>query len=315
MNAAILPQKHRKNNTTPAAAAKAALRSKKGAVATRGRRVASDKQSVKKSLSEIALDIARSLPDLKADASINIDKLKTILALAGYIYVLSVLADLLEAVPKTIKSLPGLLDHLAACEARLKRSGLPQGMSMSNYRKVIDTEDYDREDTDMLNNGKYLPKKNILFLGRGDVGKTHRATSLGVWALARGKSVLFIKFSDLAKMLIANGQDSSNQQALNEYRNVDLLIVDGVSACTHSAEGCRLVFELLAGRIGKSSTIFTSRIDIMKWGKLFKAAGENVEKVAGKLLDYDHIFILSHVPQSRTKTSDQDDLLDGSDEW
>ena len=110
---------------------------------------------------------------------------------------------------------------------------------------------------------------NVLFVGMPGVGKTHLAIATGIEACRAGKSVCFVTcdtlLSDLRKAKAENRLD----YRLKHYVSFSLLIVDEVGYLPLDMEAGNLLFELVARRYERKSTIITTNKPFGKWGEMF----------------------------------------------
>ncbi len=108
---------------------------------------------------------------------------------------------------------------------------------------------------------------NVVLLGPPGVGKTHLACGLAVQALEAGHSALFVTLRELSEQLEAVGP-RGGRAAVQRYSQPVLLIIDEVGYTRLSQAQAEALFELIAARYQRRSTILTSNLTFAEWGSL-----------------------------------------------
>ncbi len=111
--------------------------------------------------------------------------------------------------------------------------------------------------------------KNIVFMGKPGVGKTHLANAIGLEALKQGNTVLFLHINDLIDKLNAARADGSIRQLMNILIGADLLILDELGFKKIPSEFIDGVFEVIRRRYETGSIIITSNRNFEDWGNIF----------------------------------------------
>ena len=155
------------------------------------------------------------------------------------------------------------------------------------YRKEIDDFDFDyqpslnKQEIMELNTLGFLERHdNILFLGPSGVGKTHLAVSIGITAAKKRYSVYFISCHDLITQLNKAQYENKLDKRIKHFCGYELLIIDEIGYLPIDKQGANLLFQLIAKRYEKKSTIITTNMTFNKWGEVF-----NDNTLANAILD------------------------------
>lgn len=124
-------------------------------------------------------------------------------------------------------------------------------------------------------------KQNVLFVGPVGTGKTHLATALGVAACRQRHNVAFYRTSELVRTLVESKQQKELGALHKRLERVAVLVLDEMGFVPFDREGAELLFNVLALRHRKGSTIITSNLAFGDWPQVF--AGD--EKLTAALLD------------------------------
>ena len=187
-------------------------------------------------------------------------------------------------------------------------------VKVANFPYIKRLSDFDFSFQPSINreqimNFKYLQfienKENIIFIGSPGVGKTHLATAIGIEAASLRTSTYFIGCNDLVLQLKKAHIENRLEQRLKFFSKYKLLIIDEVGFLPLDTESSNLLFQLIAKRYEKNSTIVTTHKSLSRWGEIF---GDPV--IANAILDrlLHHSHVINIVGRSyRTKDIIDDD--------
>lgn len=112
-------------------------------------------------------------------------------------------------------------------------------------------------------------KENVLFYGNSGVGKSHLAVALGIAAAKKRYITYFISCHDLIMQLNKAHSENRLESKLKHYAKYKLLIIDEIGYLPIDKQGANLMFQLIAKRYEKNSTIITTNQMFSKWGEVF----------------------------------------------
>lgn len=199
------------------------------------------------------------------------------------------------------------------CNMRIERA-MNACVKVANFPFIKTFEDFNFNyqpsiNKDQILNFKYLKfienRENIIFIGSPGVGKTHLATSIGIEAAKSRVSTYFISCGDLLLQLKRAHLENRLEQRIKFFSKYKLLIIDEVGFLPLDIESSNLLFQLIAKRYEKNSTIVTTNKPLSRWGEIF---GDPV--LANAILDrlLHHSNVINIVGRSyRTKDIIEDD--------
>lgn len=129
----------------------------------------------------------------------------------------------------------------------------------------------DRRLIDELATGRFLAEgRNIVFLGKPGVGKTHLAVSLGIITAEMGHRVYFTSAMDMARKLTQATEQNRLPRMLNALTQPKLLIIDEVGYLTLDPTQASLLFQVICKRYEREqSIVLTSNKAFSDWGQVF----------------------------------------------
>lgn len=147
-------------------------------------------------------------------------------------------------------------------------------ISISNfpYKKTIDDFDFDFQPglsrnliMDLMTLRFIEKNENIIFVGLPGTGKTMLSTCIGREAASKRVSTYFISCARLLSELRKAFYENRLDKRLKQYCKYKLLIIDELGFLPISKEDSNLLFQLIAARYEKKSTIITTNIEFSKW--------------------------------------------------
>ena len=112
-------------------------------------------------------------------------------------------------------------------------------------------------------------KQNIFILGPSGVGKSHLAQALGHQACRREYDVLFYCTYQLFEWIYAGRGDGTRSKRLAHVSKIPLLILDDFGLQPLNEAQQEDLYQLIAERYEKRSTIITSNRDFGEWSNIF----------------------------------------------
>ena len=159
--------------------------------------------------------------------------------------------------------------HERALQRRIREARLPP-------RKTVEEFDFTFP--------KRIPKQKILrlcdcefvtqhgcavLIGPTGTGKTHFLTVLGYAACERRLTVRFTRVVDMLNELTTAQINGTLRKALRPYTRPDLLLLDELGYLPIDKRGADLMFQVVAARYERGSTVVTTNRAFREWGKTF----------------------------------------------
>ncbi len=169
--------------------------------------------------------------------------------------------------------------QLLEAEVLVRRDGavarLLRGARFSDL-KTMDQLDWDvphgieRPQLAQLATCEYIERgEDVVIAGPIRTGKTHLALALGIEAVHRRQRVAFIRAVDLVRELVEVRDERTLSRLHHRYLRVAPLIVDELGLVPLERAGGELLFNLLADRYERRSTIVTTNVVFSEWVQVF----------------------------------------------
>lgn len=156
-----------------------------------------------------------------------------------------------------------------AYDRRMKDSELEPSKTIENYDFSFQPGLQETEIADLASCNFISEKKNIIMIGKPGTGKTHLANAMGVKAINRGFSVMFIHANRLIEKLVVDKGEPSYYKMKRRLSKVDLLILDEFGFKALPPEGIADFYDIVNNRNEKGSIIITSNRGFKQWGDVF----------------------------------------------
>lgn len=152
---------------------------------------------------------------------------------------------------------------------RLAKSRLDQTKTMETFDFSFNTKIQTSLIRELSSCGFIEKKQNIFILGPSGVGKSHLAQALGHQACRREQDVLFYCTYQLFEWIYAGRGDGTHKKRLAQVIKVPLLILDDFGLQQLNEAQQTDLYQLIAERYEKNSTIITSNRDFDEWPSIF----------------------------------------------
>jgi DNA replication protein DnaC len=196
-----------------------------------------------------------------------------------------------------LEALTELFDHeitqrkQRAAKTRLKLSRLPCIKSLDDF-EVERVEGITRKKLNELATLAFIDRaENIVFMGPSGLGKSHLLYALVYKACCDGYTAYHMTCQELVEQLGKAKHQRRLKLKLNALCKPRLLAIDEIGYQPLSQEESTLLFNLVAARYEKASTVLTTNKTFGQWGELMS---DNAIATAtlDRLLHHAEVFIM-----------------------
>ena len=152
---------------------------------------------------------------------------------------------------------------------RLAKSRLDQNKTMETFDFTFNAKIQASLIRELSSCAFIEKKQNIFILGPSGVGKSHLAQALGHQACRREQDVLFYCTFQLFEWIYAGRGDGTHKKRLAQVIRMPLLILDDFCLQPLNESQQNDLYQVIAERYEKTSTIITSNRDFDEWLSIF----------------------------------------------
>jgi DNA replication protein DnaC len=134
-------------------------------------------------------------------------------------------------------------------------------------------------------------RRNVCFVGRSGLGKTHLATALALEACRKGHRVLFSTAVNVVNQLQAAQSDGTFLRRLRTYLTPDCLVLDELGYLPIDRHGADLLFQVISGRYERGSVVLTTNRPFRDWASLFNDATV-ADAVINRLVHHSEVVVI-----------------------
>ena len=131
--------------------------------------------------------------------------------------------------------------------------------------------------------------QNVLLRGPSGVGKTTLAQNLGLAAVQAGKSVRMLTLAAALTDLLKQESLPAIERRLRALQRFDVLILDEIGYLPCDTRAADMLYNIIARRHEKQSTVISTNLPFKQWGQLFGGAG-SVTALVDRFTQHCHVM-------------------------
>lgn len=179
-----------------------------------------------------------------------------------------------------------------ALELRLRKARLPFRRTLEQYQWTWPRK-INQMAVRQLFNLKFLEDHtNVVFMGSVGLGKTHLAVALGLEACQAGHSVLYVPAIQVINELLVAQKGHRLRKTMKKYAGIDLLILDEIGYLPIDKAGADLLYQVLAQRYEKASTVLTTNRAYKEWVEIFNNDATMTSALLDRLLHHVETIVI-----------------------
>jgi len=121
-----------------------------------------------------------------------------------------------------------------------------------------------------LSSGNFLnTRRNICFIGKTGLGKTHSLISIGRDLCRNNKDVMFFTAATLVTKLEESKIENKLSRFMEKLKKADLVIIDELGFVPFSDTGARLLFDVFTTRYQVGPIAISTNLSFEKWTQVF----------------------------------------------
>jgi DNA replication protein DnaC len=153
--------------------------------------------------------------------------------------------------------------------------------------------------------------RNLILMGRTGRGKTHLAVAIAYRAIQNGFTAKFITAAALIEELSGASRQGMLRQALKNYTNPGVLVIDEVGYLTYGQDAANVLFHVVNERhiLKRPIILTTNKSPFVEWGDALHDR-DLAEAIVDRILEKGRIIFLDG-PSARTRHLEGIETQDG----